>query len=322
MKVLVTGAAGFGASGLIAELVKRGEQVTCVDVVGANQAPHLSDEVLDEVRWLWKAVHDVWPEDIEGHDVVVHLAAQADVPMGHSSPEWTVWENVNGAVALLEAIRKCEVLPAKVIYAGSGNEYGRPEYMPIDEKHPLTPHNPYAFSKAAAELAFRAYERCYQIPVTVMSNGVVVGPGMRREIFVYKWFKNILRGKPLVLEGGDQTRDITYVTDVQQAWVKAIYAANDLVAGEKFQVSYGNEHPVEQILGWCLEIAGAPLDYPVVRKDYRPGEQGQRECFSNKHARAVLGYFPTVEPYVALEKTWDWMKAEYESKQKEVVHAE
>jgi UDP-glucose 4-epimerase len=306
MRVLITGAAGFGASGLIRRLLADGAHVTGVDIVGANQNALLKPGELDKVKWLWKSVQDLKPSDISGHDVVVHLAAQADVPMGHSSPLWSCWENVYGACALLEAIKDSSPRPSKVIYAGSGNEFGRPLYVPIDEKHPLTPHNPYSASKAGAELYFWAYRRCYDLPVVVMSNGIVTGPGMRREIFVFKWFKNILRGLPCVLEGGDQTRDITYVTDVVDGWMRTIGADCSRVVGEKFQISYGEEHRIDEILEWCFQVAGTRT--PVHLAPHRPGERGQRECFSNVKARTVLGYKPSVDPKESLRLTWEWMQ--------------
>ena len=120
-------------------------------------------------------------------------------------------------MAILEAVRRSDCV-SKLIYAGSGNEVGRAMYLPIDEDHPLTPHNPYAFSKAAAELAVWAWHRAYGIPTTVMSNGTVIGPNMRREIFIFRWLWNALHNEPIVVEGGKQTRDITYVDDVIEAW--------------------------------------------------------------------------------------------------------
>lgn len=305
MKILITGAAGFGASGLVRRLLAEGAEVTAVDVVGANQNTLLQSDEVDRINWLWKSVHDLRPEDVSGQDVVVHLAAQADVPMGHSSPLWSCWENVYGTCALLEAIKDARPRPQKIIYAGSGNEFGRPLYLPIDEEHPLTPHNPYSASKASAELYFWAYRRCYDLPVVVMSNGIVTGPGMRREIFIFKWFKNVLRGLPCVLEGGDQTRDITYISDVVDGWMRVIHADAENVAGEKFQISYGEEHRVDEILEWCFEIAGKRTE--VIRVPHRPGEQGQRECFSNEKARRILGYEPKIPPKESLRLTWEWM---------------
>ena len=93
------------------------------------------------------------------------------------------------------------------MFAGSGNEIGRAAYLPIDEDHPLTPHNPYGFSKAAAEMALEAWHLAYDVPSIVMRTGVVIGPNMRREVFIFKWLWNALHGMPIVVEGGKQTRD-------------------------------------------------------------------------------------------------------------------
>jgi UDP-glucose 4-epimerase len=306
MRILVTGGSGFGGSGLVHALLERGHEVTVLDIIAPLEADKLAD-VIDHpnLTYKWKAIHDIKPSDIEDQDIVIHLQAQADVPMGFPSPYWTAHQNVMGTVALLEACRQVEL--DRVIFAGSGNEWGRPVYVPIDENHPLTPHNPYAWSKAAAELAFWAWQRCYHIPVVVMSNGVVIGPHMRREIFIFKWLWAIAHNHPLRLEGSGQTRDITYVTDVIDAWVLAIESPRDKVIGHKFQVSFGEEHSVQEILNWCFEITGITVS--VMQAPYRPGEEGQREYFTNKKARDVLGYNPKVGPKQSIALTWEWIKS-------------
>lgn len=305
MNVLVTGGAGFGGSGLVKELLRKGERVTVVDATGALMAERLYDVLeMENLCYSWKAIHDIKADDIAGHDVVIHFQAQADVPMGFESPMWTTYQNVMGTVALLEACRLSS--PQKVIYAGSGNELGRPHYLPIDEEHPLTPHNPYSFSKAAAELACWAWQRCYALPMVVVSNGVVVGPGMRREIFIFKWLWAIAHDRELVIQGGDQTRDVTFVDDVVDAWLRCVYAPPEDVVGEKFQVSYGEEHTLVEIAEMCFEVTGKRAK--VAHVPHRPGETGQRECFTNDKARRVLGYCPQVPPRDAIRLTWDWMK--------------
>lgn len=305
MKILCTGGAGFGGSGLVHKLLAHKHEVTVLDIRAPLEADNLADVIYNQdLIYKWKAVHDIVPEDVLGHEVVVHLQAQADVPMGFTSPFWTAYENVMGTVALLEACRKVEI--ERLLYAGSGNQIGRPLYFPIDEKHPLTPHNPYAFSKAAAEEACWAWQRCYGLPVVVMSNGIVTGPGMRRQIFLFIWLWNIAHGLPVELEGGDQTRDVTYVSDVIDAWTLAIYAPAELVVGQKFQVSYGEEHSVEELLQMCFEVTGKEV--PVIKRPHRPGELGQRECFTNEKAKKVLGYKPAVPPKKAIELTWKWVQ--------------
>ena len=306
-RVLVTGAAGFGGSGLVKALLARGHSVTGLDIVAPLHADSLRAEMSHPAfRYVWKSTQDIRPEDISGHSTIVHMAAQADVPLGFDSPRYTFMQNVDGTISVLEAMRHADCV-SRLVYAGSGNEVGRPLYLPIDEAHPLTPHNPYAFSKAAAEMAVWAWHRAYGIPATVMSNGTVVGPNMRREIFIFKWLWNALHGEPIVVEGGKQTRDITYVDDVVQAWLLAITAPAEVVVGRKFQVSYGEEHTVAELAGMCLEIARA--DVPIRYGDYRPGEKGQREDFSIERARRELGYVPKVPPREAIALTAQWVRS-------------
>ena len=179
-------------------------------------------------------------------------------------------------------------------------------YLPMDEEHPLTPHNPYGFSKAAAELAMWAWHRAYGIPTVVMSTGVVVGPSMRREVFIFKWLWNAMHSSPIVVEGGRQTRDLTYIDDVVQAWTLAVEAPADQVVGQKFYVEYGEEHTIEELAVMCRAVLGS--DVPIDHVDYRPGEEGQREAFTTEKARRVLSYKPQFPPRQAISLTAEWIR--------------
>ena len=166
-------------------------------------------------------------------------------------------QNIGGTVEILEAVRHSGGF-SKVLFAASGNEVGRSLYLPMDEDHPLTPHNPYGFSKAAAELAMWAWRRAYGVPSVVLSTGVVVGPGMRREVFIFKWLWNALHGLPIVVEGGRQTRDVTLIDDVVDAWVRAIHAPAEEVVGQKFYVGRGEEIAVEDLFHHTLAVLHDP----------------------------------------------------------------
>ena len=316
LSVLITGAAGFGGSHLTRALLALDYQVTGLDVVAPNHAGALRREMEHpNFRYLWKSVQDIRPEDVAGHPVVAHLGAQPDTPMAFESPRYTVMQNVEGTVELLEAVRHAGGV-SKVLFAGSGNELGRPRYLPMDEEHPLTPHNPYGFSKAAAELAMWAWHRAYGIPSVVLSTGVVIGPGMRREVFIFKWLWDALRGRPIVVEGGRQTRDVTFIDDVADAWVKAIKAPVDDVVGQKFYVGCGEEIAVEDLAAMCRDAAGTSV--PIEYVDYRPGEEGQREVFSTRKARQVLGYSASVPAAEAVRLTAEWVRTLIEARPGEV----
>ena len=304
--ILITGAAGFAGSSLTKALLAKGYCVTGLDVVAPAHALLLQGELYHtNFRYLWKSLQDIQSSDVEGHSVVAHLAAQPDTPMAFDSPRYTVMQNIGGTVDLLEAVRRAGGV-SKVLFAASGNELGRPHYLPMDEDHPLTPHNPYGFSKAAAELAMWAWQRAYSIPSVVLSTGVVVGPDMRREVFIFKWLWNALHGRPIVVEGGQQTRDLTYVDDVIRAWMLAIEAPTKQVVGQKFYIGFGEEHTVEQLARMCCAVTGS--DVPVEFVDYRPGEEGQREAFSTEKACRLLGHVPKVHPKQSISLTAEWAR--------------
>ena len=206
-RVLITGAAGFGGSHLGKALLDAGYSVTGLDVVAPNHTETLRAEFAHPgFRYLWKSIQDIQPADIAGHSVVAHLAAQPDTPLAFESPRFTAMQNVGGTLEVLEAVRRAGGV-SKLIFAGSGNEVGRAVKLPMGEDHPLTPHNPYGWSKAAGELAMWAWQRAYGVPSVVLSTGVVIGPGMRREVFIFKWLWNAMNGRSIVVEGGTQTRD-------------------------------------------------------------------------------------------------------------------
>jgi len=305
MRILIVGGSGFGGSGLTHELLKRGYDVRILDMTAPLHASLLED-VLDQIDYRWKFATDITKEDVEGCNIVLHFAAQADVPMGYLSPTWTIYNNLLGTVSVLEACKGLEVLE-KVFIASSGNAVQFSKSFPINSETPPSPRNIYGASKGCQELIALAYYRSFGVPIVIYRNGIIYGPHMRREIFIYKWFWNMLHNKPCVLEGGDQTRDPTYVTDTLDAWLLGIEADSDLVVGETFQVSYGQEFSVKEILDYCYSISG--MSRNIIQKPYRPGEQGMREWFDINKARKILGYSPKVGLAEGLAKTWDWVKS-------------
>ncbi len=309
MNVLITGGAGYGGSGVAENLVKRGHQVRIIDIIAPNEAWKVK-EFIEKIDYRWKSVHDINDDDLEGIDIVVHMAAQADVPMGFTAPIWTAWEETLGTVAVLE---RCKGKPIKkFILASTGNVIGRPQYIPIDEKHPIVPHNPYSAAKASQECMVWAYWRSYNIPVVVMRNGIVYGPKMRKNIFLYIWMKNLLIGKPIVIEGGEQTRDPCFGSDTIDVWTKVVEAPEEKVVGQTFQVSRGKEWKMIDMAKLCQKVVaddGHPVS-PITYVNYRPGEKGQRECFDNSFARKQVDYNPKVDLEEGLKILWEWVKKE------------
>jgi UDP-glucose 4-epimerase len=304
LRVLITGISGFGGSGIAKKLLEEGFLVRGIDVTAPHHAVLLR-EVIDQIDYKWKSNFDVKREDIADCDIVLHLAAQADVPMSFTSPAWTIYNNVMGTVSVLEACKKARRLQ-KFILASSANTVQTPKYLPIDTEHPLSPSNPYGASKAAQELMAWAWYRSFNVPICIYRNGVSYGENMRREIFIFKWLWNIINDKPCVLEGGNQTRDPTYISDTLDAWMLGIEAEPDKVVGQVFQISYGKEYKVSEILSQCFRACNKTV--PIIEKPHRLGEKHMRECFDISKATRVLGYHPKVPLEAGLKLTAKWVR--------------
>jgi len=305
MRALITGIAGFGGSGLAKRLLEKGYAVRGIDIVAPSHASSLRD-VIDQADYRWKSVTDIQREDVLDCNIILHFSAQADVPEGFLSPVWTVTNNVVGTVHVLEAARRYANRLEKFFLASSANAVQFTKTLPITPEHPPSPRNPYGASKGAQELMAWAWYRSYDVPIVIFRNGVIYGPGMRREIFIYKWLQAILRGEPIVVEGGQQTRDPTYVSDTVDAWMLGVEAEPEKVVGEVFQVSFGKEYSILEIALKCMEACDRTVR--MEKAPYRPGEEGMREAFDISKAREVLGYTPKVSIGEGLKLTANWVK--------------
>ena len=169
MRVVVTGGAGFVGSNLCALLVERGDDVLVVDDFSTGREDFLAG--LDPSR-LGIARTDLYlePEQLIGHfdgaDVVVHLAANADVRFGLDSPRRDLEQNVIATHNVLEAVRRTGV--PEVVFSSTGSVYGEAEVVPTPEDAPFPRQTSlYGASKAAAEGFIAAYVEGYDLSATV-----------------------------------------------------------------------------------------------------------------------------------------------------------
>jgi GDP-4-dehydro-6-deoxy-D-mannose reductase len=164
---------------------------------------------------------------------VFHLAAAASVALSWRNPAATVSANTTSTVNLLEAVR--EVAPdARVLVTGSGEEYGEPEYLPMDESHPLRARNPYALSKVCTDLTARFYADAHGMHVVRARAFNHAGPG-QSDFYVSSSFARQIAtaearepagGRVEVVTGNLETRrDFTDVRDVVRAYRLALEQA-------------------------------------------------------------------------------------------------
>jgi GDP-4-dehydro-6-deoxy-D-mannose reductase len=212
LRTFVTGGGGFAGRHVVDGLRASGEEVI---------APPRSELDLTDAAAVSAAIRAARPA------AVLHLAALASVPSAWRDPARTLHANVGMTVNLLAAVA-AEAPGAAVVLASSGEIYGVPERLPVDEDAPLRPHNPYAVSRAATDLLGAQYARSHGLRVVRMRPFNLAGPGQSDEYLVGSLSRQVAEAeregrREVVLRVGnlDSRRDFTDVRDAARAYCAA-----------------------------------------------------------------------------------------------------
>ncbi len=202
--VLVTGASGFIGGYLTDALMNAGAHVSALSVSGGKEG---------KIRWLKGDITD--PGSIkgicDGIHIVYHLAAISNVVKSIENPVLAINTNTVGTLNLLEEARRSHV--KKFIYISSAHVYGAPQYVPVDEKHPVVPREPYAASKIASEMIVQAYGNAYGMDHAIIRPFNLYGAGQDESFLIPGVIAQALRNKEIKVGNTDPTRDFLYVKD-------------------------------------------------------------------------------------------------------------
>lgn len=261
MRVLLTGADGFVGRHLTPALKARGHAVLALTGPSASDG-HAVD--LLNMDALKREVGDFRPE------VVLHLAAQSSVKEAWDYPQLTIAVNVIGTLNLWQAVVQPEL--QQFIYISSSEVYGETSHERLTEDHPLTPMNPYAVSKAAAEqLLQMTVQQHPATRLTILRPFNHVGPGQAESFAVPSFARQVLQSERYIFVGNlTAVRDFLDVRDVVDAYCLAVESST--LSGT-FNVSSGVGRSLKEVLGDLIRLAGR--QHLVIVPDparYRPLE--------------------------------------------------
>lgn len=227
-KVLITGGLGFIGSNLARRLVELGANVTLVDSLIPEYGGNLFNiaGIEDQVRVNISDVRD--PHSmrylVQDQDYLFNLAGQTSHMDSMADPFTDMEINCHAQLSILEACRHYNP-GIKIVFASTRQIYGKPDYLPVDEKHPLRPVDVNGINKMAGEWYHILYNNVYGIRACALRLTNTYGPCMRvkdaRQTFLGVWVKLLVEGNPFDVWGGEQLRDFTYVDDAVDALLLA-----------------------------------------------------------------------------------------------------
>jgi GDP-4-dehydro-6-deoxy-D-mannose reductase len=281
VRVLITGSKGFVGHWLAAHLQACGDEVFGVDTeVDITLLSPLVDSVTG-----WEP------------DWICHLAAQASVGASWSGQARTYEVNVIGTVNVLEAALACRRRP-RVLLISSSEVYGRvrPDQLPIAEDQPLAPINPYAASKAAAELVGRQAWLGSDLEVITARPFNHTGPGQRTDFVVPALAQQVAQaaqnGATSLRTGNlGARRDLSDVRDVVRAYRMMLLAGEP---GEVYNVCRGESQSIQSIAERLLELAGVAIPIEVDPERVRPVDIPDLRGDGTKLHRAT-GWSPEID---------------------------
>ncbi|MBP0029004.1 NAD-dependent epimerase/dehydratase family protein [Roseofilum sp. Guam] len=227
-KVLITGGLGFIGSNLARRLLKLGANVLLVDSLIPEYGGNLFNinGIEDQVEVNISDVRDQYSMRylVQDQDYLFNLAGQTSHLDSMHDPYTDLEINCRSQLSILEACRNYNP-DIKLVFASTRQLYGKPDYLPVDEKHLLRPVDVNGINKMAGEWYHILYNNVYGIHACALRLTNTYGPRMRvkdaRQTFLGIWIRLVLEEKPFEVWGGDQLRDFTYVEDAVDAILMA-----------------------------------------------------------------------------------------------------
>ncbi len=308
-KVLITGGLGFIGSNLAHRLVELEADVMVVDSLIPDYGGNLFNihAIRDRIRVNIADVRDIHAMRylIQGHDYLFNLAGQVSHIDSMTDPLTDLDINVRSQLTLVESCRLYNP-QIRIIHVSTRQQYGRPHYLPVDEKHPIHPIDVNGVHKAAGEMYFILYHEIYGLRSVSVRLTNTYGPRQliahNRQGFIGWFIRKILLDEDIQLFGdGQQLRDMCYVDDAVSALL--LVAARDEAIGKIYNVGGPEPVSLKQIIETLIEISGKGrytlVPFPPERKSIDIGDY--YTDFSKIHTE--LGWSPQIHLREGLAQT-------------------
>lgn len=321
--ILVTGGAGYIGSHCVLALLKQNYDVVVFDSLDTGHIETIETlSKFGNLTFIKGNLQNL--EDIENvfktHkiDAVIHFAAFSQVGESVKNPQKYYYNNVFGTLNLLNAMLNHNV--KKIVFSSTAATYGEPEYVPIDEKHPQMPINPYGNSKLMVERIMDDYDKAYGLKSVRLRYFNVAGADKDCNIGEFHepethLIPNILKstfsgGKTFEMYGQDYdtkdgtcVRDYINIEDLISAHLLALKYLNEGGNTNFFNLGTNDGNSVKEVFGECEKVTGK--DIPVKQMPRRAGDPATLVA-DNTKAKQILNWIPQNNLHKSIQTAYQW----------------
>lgn len=296
---MITGGLGLIGSALARRVVALGADVLLVDSMVPEAGGNIANiaDIRERVRVNIADIRDreAMRHLLTGQQFLFDLAAQTSHLDSMNAPEHDLAVNCAAQLQLLELCRA--IAPEiTIVHAGTRQIYGRPQYLPVDEAHPLRPADVNGVNKMAGEAFHLLYHDVYGVNTRSLRLTNVYGPGMRirdaRQNFLGIWLRRALEGAAFEVWGGDQRRELLYVEDAVDAFL--IAATNRETAGQALNIGGGEPYSLLALAEALIRANGGGhferREFPEERKRIDIGDF----VTDDRRFRELTGWAPRI----------------------------
>ena len=305
-RVLVSGGTGFVGSHLVRRLHGEGAEVHLL--VRPTTAPWRLGELVPELSLTLGEI--VSPDDVRTvvraarPEIIVNLAGMRRLDRGIGMIDTSVDVNLRGTLNLAKAVQAENVALRCFLQIGSFEEYGSGP-VPFDEEQRERPVSPYSASKVAATQFCQMLYRTLRFPAIVLRSCHLYGPAQDPDMLIPLIIAHCLHDVNFQMRSGDQTRDLGYVGDMVEAFVRAAGCPD--AVGEVINVGSGREYRIRDVAEAIVKATGSRARVEVGAVPVRPAEV-QRTFGRIDKARRLLGWSPKVDLDDGLRTTIAWYR--------------
>ncbi|HYD30450.1 MAG TPA: NAD-dependent epimerase/dehydratase family protein [Azospirillaceae bacterium] len=311
-RVMITGGLGFIGSTLARRLAELGADVVVVD----SLVPEYGGNIFN-IQGFEGCIRVNISDIRDQHslralacdrELIFNLAGQTSHLDSMHDPLTDLSINGTAQLSLLEICRQNNP-SVKIVFASTRQIYGRPQYLPVDEQHPLNPVDVNGINKLAGEFYHLLYNKVYGLRAAVLRLTNTYGPRMRikdaRQTFLGVWIRAVLEQRPIEVWGGEQLRDFTYVDDAVTALLHA--AMNVRLEGQAFNLGGDGTVSLLKTAETLVAIGGGSFsvhEFPAERKRIDIGDY----YADDRAFREVSGWRPKVSFEEGLRRTLEYYR--------------